>query len=337
MNERLVVGVLGTELADLDPSSGGLEKLAAGWATELANHFQVVPISMAHQAQVDPGAQPSSRELGEITRGCDLLVINNRPGWLTLTDHPAVLVLHNTSEAWGDFDREGIASKRFSILTVSRWLSRHAQEVFDLSEPPPVIDPFVDDEFLGAEWIGGDQIVFPNRLMAKKGVIETLQALDQLADRDIRVTFIENISPWESPTAEHRELIAAIQSDERCRLIPRIGEAKGLARLIARSKGVICPSTKPEGFGLAPLEALAVGAPTLVSTNGGLGELVRLGAVQVDPGDTRQFAKTLADLWRSPGSMRVNPRVSKQAIATRFQRQASTATLVAALVELASR
>jgi glycosyltransferase involved in cell wall biosynthesis len=68
-------------------------------------------------------------------------------------------------------------------------------------------------------------------------------------------------------------------------------EESRLARLYADAHVFLLPSLA-EGFGFVPLEAMARGVPTAVSTSGSLPEVTDDGALHFDPHD----APALADL-----------------------------------------
>ena len=70
------------------------------------------------------------------------------------------------------------------------------------------------------------------------------------------------------------------------------GQAVELMNL---ADGFVYPSFY-EGFGLPPLEAMACGAPTLVSNAASLPEVVGDGALTVDPGDVEAMADGLVRL-----------------------------------------
>src|SRR5215475_12701368 len=59
--------------------------------------------------------------------------------------------------------------------------------------------------------------------------------------------------------------------------------------------------SRDEGFGLLPLEAMALGTPVLVSTAAALPEVCGEAAVQVDPDDAAGLATALQRLLDDPG------------------------------------
>ncbi len=83
-----------------------------------------------------------------------------------------------------------------------------------------------------------------------------------------------------------------------------------------------------EGFGLPPLEAMAVGIPTVVSDRGALPEVTAGGALVVDPHDVSAVAGALERLL-SDDLLRRHLRRRGQAAATRTSWAASAQALVA--------
>lgn len=70
-----------------------------------------------------------------------------------------------------------------------------------------------------------------------------------------------------------------------------------LAALIQGARAVLFPSLY-EGFGLPVLEAMTIGTPVMTSNVSSLPELAGNAAILVDPYDTEQMAKTIAQLDR---------------------------------------
>lgn len=73
-----------------------------------------------------------------------------------------------------------------------------------------------------------------------------------------------------------------------------------LANLLRGAAVAVLPSLD-EGFGLPALEAMACGAPLVVSRAGNLPDLVGDAAVVVDPGDAASLAAGLAQVLADPG------------------------------------
>jgi glycosyltransferase involved in cell wall biosynthesis len=72
-----------------------------------------------------------------------------------------------------------------------------------------------------------------------------------------------------------------------------------LVRLFQGARAFAYPSLY-EGFGLPPLEALACGVPTVVSTSSSLPEVVGDAALQVAPQDAEGLAAALRTILENP-------------------------------------
>lgn len=315
----LRIGFVGTELAPLTQSAGGLERLVTLWAQGLSGKYSTDKYSTICYSRFEGQTPEITRRLSplaELVSGCDLVVVNNRPEWTYELAQPTLLILHNTAEAWGlkDWDptQERMTTPlrlpdNVTVVAVSQFLARHAQQVLELERTPEVLPPFVDPAFLqGPSWQRSTRsLLFPNRLLNKKGVVETVEAMDLVSDRSLRMVFLANFAPWIEPTLEHLEHIDLIRRSSRCLLEPRINDSVDLAARMAASAGVVAPSTRPEGLGLVPLESLALGIPTLISGLGGLGELVPYGAITVDPSNAEAFAAAIETAVDSPPTIDV--------------------------------
>jgi len=354
------IGFVGTELAPLTASAGGLERLVVGWATALNERHRSVCFSPYNDTS--PVATKPGENLAKLLRGCDVAVINNRPEWANALDMPVVLILHNTAEAWGlpgfDTTSQPVAppvtlGDHVVVLAVSAFLARHAKTELHLPTLPRVLPPFIDPAFIDPAFIdpafidpafedaprwhpNTNALLFPNRLLAKKGVLETLAAIERVADPSVRVVFLENFAPWTHPTDEHQELLRQLRASPRCSLEPRIGKSRALATRMLASSAILAPSTRPEGLGLVPLEALALGIPTIISAQGGLAELARYGAMIVEPSDTTNFARAIETVTRRDPSSR-DLSIDHEGIRADYSLERSVSILEAAIGEAIGR
>lgn len=327
------IGFVGTELAPLTPSAGGLERLVTGWAAGLDDYESILV------SRFDDGTQATHHSrlpLAQVVESCDVVVINNRPEWTHQIDKPTVLILHNTAEAWipttGESQPRALEPvpipRQVTVATVSLFLAHHAKHHLGLTSLPQVLPPFVDPAFLcGPPWNGSDQrLLFPNRLLVKKGVEETIATVERLAHPKSMTVFLANFSPWTEPTSEHRALVARIEASTRCTLAPRIDSSTKLATRMAAASAILAPSTRPEGLGLVPLESLALGIPTIISGLGGLRELVPYGATITEPTDTNSFAAAIETVLTAP------PAIDHQGIRRDFS-LAHSLTILEELIE----
>lgn len=336
-------GVLSNELYPLIPLGGGLERLAWGWleAISQVGGVEIITFNFHRSFLTQPEKYPRSflntpSDLEDLarSRGLTHLVLHNRPHWARFTSLPTTVILHNFADAWtSPADPEpplalpGILSKT-QVLCVSQPLADHAQAQLG-SEPDKirVLPPFIDVEFTRrATPPGGEGLVFPNRIMEKKGVRNLLDALDLLVSSEpsIYVDFVYNISPNPVPNEEQEALLEEIASRPNAKLIPKATRPADVADLYSNYAAALVPSIQPEGFGLVAVEAAALGVTVGCSPLGGLGDLVGTFATELDPTDPRALAQALIDLSAAP-------RLSasqRQELAARYSVEASCKYLV---------
>ena len=84
-----------------------------------------------------------------------------------------------------------------------------------------------------------------------------------------------------------------------------------LHTLMERATVFVFPS-RGEGFGLPPLEAMALGTPVVVSTAGALPEVCGDAAVQVRPDDAAGLAAALRRLLESPDDRRARAEAGRR-------------------------
>ncbi|MEO6628821.1 MAG: glycosyltransferase family 1 protein [Aquihabitans sp.] len=90
-------------------------------------------------------------------------------------------------------------------------------------------------------------------------------------------------------------LTAAIDASPCRRRIVRLGWVDDDARLaLVRGASVVAYPSRYEGFGLVPLEAMAVDTPVVATSAGALPEVLGNAAVLVEPGDADALAEGLA-------------------------------------------
>lgn len=120
------------------------------------------------------------------------------------------------------------------------------------------------------------------------GLIEAFRLIRQAGYKGILVITGEG-RPWD----EDVQGLARAAGVERAVLLPGSVSDPDLAVLYRRTDCFIFPSFA-EGFGLAPLEALACGAPVVASRAGSLPEILGSAALYADPQDPRSFARAVS-------------------------------------------
>jgi len=102
-----------------------------------------------------------------------------------------------------------------------------------------------------------------------------------------------------------------------------------LATLLAGARALVYPS-KFEGFGLPPLEAMALGCPVITTRGTSLPEVCGDAAVYVDPDDPNDFARALVALEQDDG-LRRDRKERGLRQAARFQWEKAAETYLEAL------
>ncbi len=170
-------------------------------------------------------------------------------------------------------------------------------------------------------------VLYAGALDARKNVELVLRAVERLHDGGLRVPLVMAGQRWFG--AGHIE--AEIQ-----RVRERGVDVRPLGYLTAsvfyalmRRAGVFVFPSRYEGFGLPPLEAMRLGVPTIVSTEGSLPEVCGPGAAQVRPDDVSGLA-TLLSRWLTSSTERERWSKQGQRHAAGFS-WAQTARLTASL------
>lgn len=210
--------------------------------------------------------------------GPDLLVLNNRPLWAEQTDVSVLHVLHNYPDAWGEHSQDKARVRRAleggkGVAAVSSALARHVEDAYQLTRGVQEVRVAVEEGFFAEAWRGrGGPVVFPNRLLEKKGVRLFLEIAARLSERGHRCQMSRHLAPWSMPTDEQATLLELIEACGAVELLPPPATRAAMAAWYASAGVVVCPSVRPEGLGLVALEAQAVGAPLVTSGLGGLAE-----------------------------------------------------------------
>ncbi len=297
------VAVVGTDLAPLHAAAGALERLAIGWA-EGARHLDPELEVLLVDGRSGPGAVAEAVLAG----GAALAVVNNRPLWAEALDVPVLHVLHNYPDAWGA-DRAGperlrAALGRGLVSAVSPALATHVEAAFGLEAPARVVTAGVEELFFAERWRGeGGAVLFPNRLLEKKGVRLFLEIARRLAPAGRRCVMFRHLAPFEEPSAEQQELLSLVACAPSVELVEPAVTRAAMARRYAEAAVVLCPSIRPEGLGMVALEAQAVGAPVVTSGLGGLADATFAPNETVGVGDPDAWCEAVERALARPPSV----------------------------------
>jgi L-malate glycosyltransferase len=126
-----------------------------------------------------------------------------------------------------------------------------------------------------------------------------------------------------------REHLRSTGTDEQVQLL---GYVDDVPSLLDRSSIFVLPSTRPEPFGLALLEAMGRGLPCIATDAGGPRDMVRDGetGLLVPMGDPTALASAIERLWRCPDLRSRLGRAAADDVRARF-RPSQTVSRVDAL------
>ncbi len=341
------VGIVGTDLAPLDAKVGALEKLCLGWASQLeGNGFQVYLFSIPPSPQGthrlihfdDPEDLDAKLQQAQL----DTVIVNNRPLWRAGDITRRINIFHNYPDAWmAEIGQELENQMSTAInLAVSGALAKEINRSLPMARTRALY-PFIDQAILdsGPSFDHGDKegssdkirVLFPNRTLEKKGLRWLLDTIDGYLANKVSLTVIRNISPWISETQEHKDLLNLARSRSYVTIRDKVLDTDGLVELYRSHDVVVTPSMLPEGLGLIPLEAQALGVPVVASELGGLKESVLTPNLTVEVGSKEQLADAIVEASRSSA---VERQRTAKLVAERFSMTASTNQLAKELLRL---
>lgn len=178
-----------------------------------------------------------------------------------------------------------------AVLAVSSALGDWVQE--RLGVRPVVIGNALRPQALAHAWrgrLGGPRLITVGRLAKEKGIDLLLEALADLPEAQLMVI---GSGPEENAL---RTLAGRLGLDQR---IGFLGEVPEPWSLMADADAYVQPS-RSEGFGLAVLEAMAIGLPVLAARVGGLTDLLGNGerGWLFPPGDPSAIREALRNIGR---------------------------------------
>lgn len=162
----------------------------------------------------------------------------------------------------------------------------------------PVDDPVRREELLARIGMARSRyLLFSGTLEPRKNVPVLLRAYAGLRDEFPETGLILAGMPgWKS--GEVTDFIRANALGEEVRITGYL-PPRDLTVLYSGAAVFVLPSLY-EGFGLPPLEAMACGAPVVVSSGGSLPEIVGDAAIVVPPDDVEGYRREIARILSSP-------------------------------------
>jgi N-acetyl-alpha-D-glucosaminyl L-malate synthase BshA len=216
---------------------------------------------------------------------------------IVTTLHGTDIALVRENESFASLTRFGIVESD-AVTAVSAFLRRTTRAWFDIRKPIEVIPNFVDSNRFkpaGVREPGPFRIVHISNFRPVKRSLDAIRAFRVLTQKhDARLKMI-GVGP-ELKTA--RALARSLRIADR---VEFAGEERRVETALA-SSDLLLSTSEFEGFGLAPLEAMAVGLPVVATRAGGISEVVDDGVTGslADVGDVEGIASRLQDLIEKP-------------------------------------
>ena len=228
---------------------------------------------------------------GPVLKRNSLSVIHDAQVFRTPESFPlAQRVLHQLLNPLnGRLHRRIVTVSEFSQQELEHfWVTppRKAQVIHNAADH--VLGYEAEPEILERFNLGGRIFLLANGYtQAHKNVALLFDAMRYLARSDVELVLFGNIDP-QGFARQRAEL------GDRVKFTGRISDGE-LRALFEHAALFLFPS-KTEGFGLPPLEAMALGCPCLVSDAGAVPDVCKDGAAYAPPDDPRQWAKRIGDL-----------------------------------------
>jgi glycosyltransferase involved in cell wall biosynthesis len=233
--------------------------------------------------------------------------------WLAArrTGVPFVTTYHGAygDEGFGKRRYNSVMAKGVRVIVASRFIADLVRKQHGVAEErlrliPRGIDAAVFDPpavgstrvaRLAAAWKvtqGTEVVLLPARLSRWKGQDILIAALQRLARPGLRCVLLGDEAGREGYSETLREL--ASKAGVRAQLV-FAGHCDDVPAALLLAKVVVSPSTQPEAFGRAVIEAQAMARLVIATNHGGAAETVRDGetGLLVPPGDAGALAEAI--------------------------------------------
>jgi N-acetyl-alpha-D-glucosaminyl L-malate synthase BshA len=216
---------------------------------------------------------------------------------IVTTLHGTDIMLVREDESFSSLTRFGILESD-AVTAVSAFLTQVTREWFDIRKPIDVIPNFVDPERFRptlARAPGPFRIVHVSNFRPVKRPLDAIKAFAILRrSGDARLKMVGTGPELKAARALARKLGVHAH-------VEFAGEERRIERVLADSD-LLLSTSEFEGFGLAPLEAMAAGLPVVATRAGGITEVVvegRTGRL-AEVGDVEGLAARLRRLIDHP-------------------------------------
>lgn len=181
---------------------------------------------------------------------------------------------------------------RFEVPVEKVHVIHHGVDHVEQAMPDRITTQWVEALGLSAPWV-----LYAGSLDARKNVQLVLAAVERLSQRGRPVTLVLAGQRWFGSRPLEMQAQRLRERGVDIRLLGYLAEPAFYA--LMRQASVFVFPSRYEGFGLPPLEAMRLGVPTIVSTEGALPEICQEGAIQVGPDDVEALTTHLEVLLES--------------------------------------
>ncbi|MFT3714177.1 MAG: glycosyltransferase family 1 protein [Archangium sp.] len=212
--------------------------------------------------------------------------------------------------------------ERFDVDAKKLQVIHHGVDHVDRVAPPDATTV----KWIDALGLGESFVLYAGALDARKNVELVVRAIERLHDGGQRVTLALAGQKWFGSSNIEREITRVKEKGVDVRALGYLADPVFYA--LMKHAGVFVFPSRYEGFGLPPLEAMRLGVPTIISTEGSLPEVCGDGADQVGPDDVAALAEKISALQssaslRSQWSKRASARADQFKWSVAAQRTAS--------------
>lgn len=157
----------------------------------------------------------------------------------------------------------------------------------------------------------GFRVGWVGRLSAEKGPDILVEALPQLGDAPVKVSFV-GAGPLQSALEDRATALQVAHRIQWHGLVP------GAGRLL-RAFGAFALTSRTEGTPMALLEAMAAEMPIIATGVGGVPDVVSANeALLVPPDDPHAVAKAIREVFQNPAAARRRARAARERVEREF-------------------
>jgi glycosyltransferase involved in cell wall biosynthesis len=243
---------------------------------------------------------------------------------------PYSIALNANLDWWGGGMASKLGRAEFTVVN-AEWLRDDVRKDYPRLRPSQVLiaRPGVDTR----KWIPGERqasgstfgLVTVARLYRGKGHDTTIRAIARLRDssRSVRLEIVGG-GP---ELASLQSLVEQLQLEAEVEFSGSVSENEVMALLRAADAFVLASRFEP--LGVAYMEAMALGLPTVGTDAGGVGEIITHNhdGLLVPPEDDERLAAAIARLMDDPGLRRRIGKNARQTIVDRFDSRIGAAVL----------